>query len=318
MKCTPKDDDLERYFYIVDEQGSTTLITNSSADIANEYYYDAFGNILESTEDIHNRITYTGQQFDGTTQQYYLRARFYNPAIGRFIQEDIYRGDGLNLYAYCKNNPVMYYDPSGYVCSGKINQYNEEVKNFEGSRLEYLRNKYNTEGVGEAKFKYKSNPMDNPKAAKDIIENPDAVYGYSLKPESKLNSFGVDWTNPDEVAYAQSERIRYHEHLEQKKTMLKDEISKLQNDGYSMEDIARMKVEQRNQDRINNYIKSNNYDGLEAMKQRNLEEYQRAEGPTADQLYKKYGSWEEVIYSSVRSNPAMDVVTGLYDIYGGN
>ena len=55
--------------------------------------------------------------------------------------------------------------------------------------------------------------------------------------------------------------------------MLKDEISKLQNDGYSMEDIARMKVEQRNQDRINNYIKSNNYDGLEAMKQRNLEEY---------------------------------------------
>ena len=63
----------------------------------------------------------------------------------------------------------------------------------------------------------------------------------------------------------------------------------LQNDGYSMEDIARMKVEQRNQDRINNYIKSNNYDGLEAMKQRNLEEYQRAEGPTADQLYKKYG-----------------------------
>jgi len=34
--------------------------------------------------------------------------------IGRFLQEDPYRGDGLNLYAYCANNPVMYYDPSGY------------------------------------------------------------------------------------------------------------------------------------------------------------------------------------------------------------
>lgn len=118
-------------------------------------------------------------------------------------------------------------------------------------------------GVGNSNSIYKSNPLENPKVEKDVIENP------------------------DEVAYAQSERIRYHEHLEQKKAMLKDEITNLQNDGYSMEDIARMKVEQRNQDRINNYIKSNNYDGLEAMKQRNLEEYQRAEGPTADQLYKK-------------------------------
>lgn len=39
---------------------------------------------------------------------------FYNPAVGRFLQEDTYRGDGLNLYAYCANNRVIYYDPSGY------------------------------------------------------------------------------------------------------------------------------------------------------------------------------------------------------------
>ena len=44
-----------------------------------------------------------------------MRARFYNPVIGRFTQEDVYRGDGLNLYAYCGNNPVRYYDPSGYA-----------------------------------------------------------------------------------------------------------------------------------------------------------------------------------------------------------
>jgi len=55
--------------------------------------------------------------------QYYLRARYYNPVIGRFTQEDVYRGDGLNLYTYCKNNPVTYYDPSGFGgednCGGK-------------------------------------------------------------------------------------------------------------------------------------------------------------------------------------------------------
>ena len=53
--------------------------------------------------------------YDGAACQYYLRARFYNPAIGRFMQEDTYRGDGLNLYAYCANNPVMYFDPSGFA-----------------------------------------------------------------------------------------------------------------------------------------------------------------------------------------------------------
>ncbi|WP_253198410.1 RHS repeat domain-containing protein [Clostridium gasigenes] len=103
-----------RYFYSQDEQGSTIYITNKDQSVRNEYYYDAFGNVLDSKEDVHNRITYTGQQFDGVTQQYYLRARFYNPVIGRFTQEDVYRGDGLNLYAYCGNNPVGYFDPSGY------------------------------------------------------------------------------------------------------------------------------------------------------------------------------------------------------------
>ena len=157
LKCTPKDDDLERYFYIVDEQGSTTLIINSSANVANEYYYDAFGNVLESTEDIHNRITYTGQQFDGTTQQYYLRARFYNPSIGRFTQEDIYRGDGLNLYAYCKNNPVMYYDPSGYVCDSKKTSLNTEG----ASNPDWITNKGYKPQPGERTFEgYVKNNAD--------------------------------------------------------------------------------------------------------------------------------------------------------------
>ncbi|OOM11653.1 RHS repeat-associated core domain-containing protein [Clostridium saccharobutylicum] len=134
---------LSRHYYTVDEQGSTIFITDKNQEIKNEYWYDAFGNVLESKEQVHNRITYTGQQFDGITGQYYLRARFYNPVIGRFTQEDTYRGDGLNLYAYCGNNPVGYYDPSGYLCSKKINQYNDEAKKMGSGRGKYLREKLN-------------------------------------------------------------------------------------------------------------------------------------------------------------------------------
>ncbi len=55
---------------------------------------------------------------DALTGHYYLRARFYNPQIARFTQEDTYRGDGLNLYAYVANNPIRYVDPSGYSKAG--------------------------------------------------------------------------------------------------------------------------------------------------------------------------------------------------------
>ena len=109
------------YHYASDEMGSATHIVDEAGVVQNRYEYDAWGNITAKEEQVPNRFTYYGQQIDPITQQYYLRARFYNPIIGRFIQEDIYRGDGLNLYAYCKSNPVYYFDPSGYYKDAPMN-----------------------------------------------------------------------------------------------------------------------------------------------------------------------------------------------------
>ncbi|MBO1580118.1 hypothetical protein [Bacillus sp. XF8] len=160
--------------------------------------------------------------------------------------------------------------------------------------------------------KGKIDPLSNPKIAKEIEANSDAVYGYSPKQESPIDKFGIDWTNSEEVAFARTERIKYLRELEQKRNQLTNEVTKLQNEGMSIEEIAGMKVEKRNLDRIQSYLDSNNLEGLNAMKARNLQKYGREEGPTPEQLFKKYGSWEDVIYSSTKSSPAMDVLTGLY------
>ncbi|ONI37643.1 hypothetical protein AN639_09480 [Candidatus Epulonipiscium fishelsonii] len=101
------------YHYASDEMGSITHITQDE-NILNSYQYDAWGEVVNQTETIQNRFKFNGQQLDPITQQYYLRARYYKSVIARFTQEDTYRGDGLNLYAYCANNPVTYVDPSEY------------------------------------------------------------------------------------------------------------------------------------------------------------------------------------------------------------
>ena len=132
----------ELYYYHQDEQLSTALLTDTAGRVRNYYRYDAFDGMLAGEESISSRIRYTGQQYDEISEQYYLRARYYNPVVGRFLQEDVYEGDGLNLYAYCGNNPVRYYAPSGYVSIGTY-----ELGKFGGDGEEEVTKPVNKKGV---------------------------------------------------------------------------------------------------------------------------------------------------------------------------
>lgn len=127
------------YHYVSDEQGSVSHIIRGEDKesgvseqgreqdrILNHYEYDAFGNTISCKEQVENRFRYQGEQYDPITRQYYLRARYYNPVIGRFIQEDTYYGDGLNLYEYCRNNTITYKDPTGHnICATQRDLYHK-------------------------------------------------------------------------------------------------------------------------------------------------------------------------------------------------
>ena len=163
-------------------------------------------------------------------------------------------------------------------------------------------------------FTYEHDPRLNPKAMEDIKVDPTAVYGFSPTAEGGLKEYavGFDWTDPAAVEAGRQERIGYHKSLQSMYDMLKQ----MQAEGKSMEEIARAVSAERNALRIAAY--ADDPEGLATMKARNLERYGREEGPTPDEMYQKYGSWDAVIEKAFSPNVGMDVCLGLYDEYYSN
>ena len=129
----------ETYIYRRNVQGDITALLDSSGKVVVKYIYDAWGNQKvfdaqgnditykendEQTEQYKdymgnlNPFRYRGYYYDTETGLYFLKTRYYDAQVGRFINEDsinfvAFNINGLNLYAYCKNNPIKYVDRNG-------------------------------------------------------------------------------------------------------------------------------------------------------------------------------------------------------------
>ena len=111
------------YLYRKNLFGDVTEIYNEAGTLVGKYSYTAFGvcTVELDTSGIatKNPIRYRSYYYDDETELYYLKSRYYDPEVGRFITiDDISYLDpesinGLNLYAYCGNNPVMFIDETG-------------------------------------------------------------------------------------------------------------------------------------------------------------------------------------------------------------
>ena len=114
-------------YVVTNSQGDVIALYDRNGNAVVEYQYDAWGNIISTTNTTEgssldwnevNPFRYRGYYYDSETSLYYLQSRYYDAETGRFINQDSYvsTGTGLlgfNMFAYCDNNPVNGWDPTG-------------------------------------------------------------------------------------------------------------------------------------------------------------------------------------------------------------
>jgi RHS repeat-associated protein len=108
-----------KQYYMTNGHGDVVGLADANGNILNSYSYDMWGNPLTTSEQVQQPFRYSGEFYDSTTGLQYLRARWYDPSVGRFINEDTDEGQNnnpltLNLYTYVGNNPLTRWDPSGH------------------------------------------------------------------------------------------------------------------------------------------------------------------------------------------------------------
>ena len=109
-------------YYVTDVRGSVVAIVDEYGNITHKYQYDDFGKVVQKEEADYNPFQYVGKYgvMALNDHQYYMRARHYDPTIGRFLSEDPIWS--TNLYPYADNNPIMGIDPEGLMTREELEE----------------------------------------------------------------------------------------------------------------------------------------------------------------------------------------------------
>ena len=137
----------DKQFYVTDSHGNVVQLTDENGKVTKTYEYDSFGNEVKPDSKDDNPFRYCGEYYDKETEEIYLRARYYQPVVGRFLTRDTYMGKeddvlSLHLYAYCGNDAINRIDPEGhdsYVFT--INEFKRESKGIKKIVKRYYKKK---------------------------------------------------------------------------------------------------------------------------------------------------------------------------------
>ena len=143
LKYSTNGTSFETYYYVLNLQGDVVKLIHYIPGFEYEsvatYEYDAWGNVSSSGRLAEiNPLRYRGYYYDNETGFYYLQSRYYDPANRRFINADSYISTNsidmisYNMFAYCGNNPVIHFDPSGHFLEELLNHFTEALQNVSG------------------------------------------------------------------------------------------------------------------------------------------------------------------------------------------
>ena len=198
------------YYFVCNWRGDVIQIYNASGTLVGSYTYDAWGRVTENatsadTQNITetNPIRYRGYYYDTETRLYYLKSRYYDPAVKRFLNVDGLVSTSVedaakNMFAYCLNNPVIYADPEGnsFIDLNKImfkailrgrDTVNNSVANLK---------KQNSNNQSDDAMKFYTDKFVGPALEEFLKSYADKFFEISILPRNVMSSLAGSMWDP--------------------------------------------------------------------------------------------------------------------------
>jgi RHS repeat-associated protein/uncharacterized repeat protein (TIGR01451 family) len=170
------------YYQLQDGLDNVAALTDSQGAVVDRYRYSAFGQPVGDHDQRLNPYSFAGREWDAGSSTYYFRARYYDPAIGRFISEDPLETEP-NPYSYAENDPLRFRDPTGLMSLAEQNEVQGELAEREANQAEtaQVTVRWGNRGHGARHLKDLTRVVDQKAVERAVESHARAAYAQGVK-----------------------------------------------------------------------------------------------------------------------------------------